>query len=683
MKRLFLYTMLMVFMATALQAQKRHDEVTFPEINRFVMPDVVTFELRNGIKFYLVENRELPLISMTMLVRAGSFMDPADKVGLASLTGEVMRSGGTVSRTHLELNEMLERRAASIETGFGLTSGSASMSVLKEDFNDLLPVFLDVVRNPAFPEDRIALSKTQRASGISRRNDNAMAVAAREFGKLIYGSDTPYARQIEYATLEAISREDMVAFHQRVMVGRNMMIAVIGDFNARDMRRQLERAFASIPAGTANQLSMPAVNYEFKPGVNFVAKNDVNQSNIRIGHIGGRRSNPDYAALQLMNEILSGGFSGRLLQVIRTDMGLAYNVGGGYQSLPLYDGSFFVTLSTASQNTALAVEATINEIRRLQNENVTQKELDDAKDRILNSLVFRYDSRAAVLNERISNEYNGLPADAFNRYINELGNVTIADIRRVAQRYIQPDNLQVLVVGNENEIGAEQLARMGNVNRIDITIPRPAVARAEVSGDAQRGAAVLRGMASALVAEGVSFQTVMYEGKLSQGPMTLDSKVTIGFPDALTQEVVTPMGSQTIVYANGSAKVVAGANEQALPATFAEQFKATEARHYLNPMLLGGQLAAEYLGEEDEEGEVYAKIFVGDLNMTLWISTATGLPYKSIVKEFNAQMGAEVESIAVMKDWAVADGVYMAYTTESFANGQPAGSFVISSHRVE
>lgn len=680
--------MLMVFMTTALQAQQRHDELTFPEINRFSMPDVVTFELRNGIKFYLVENRELPLISMTMLVRAGSFMEPIEKTGLASLTGEVMRSGGTTSRSHTELNEMLEQRAASIETGFGLTSGSASMSVLKEDFDDLLPVFLDVVRNPAFPEDRITLSKTQRSSGIMRRNDNAMAVAAREFSKLIYGASTPYARQIEFATLEAITRDDLVAFHQQVMVGRNMMIAVIGDFNARDMRRKLERTFGSIPAGTATRLNLPDVNYEFKPSVNFVAKNDVNQSNIRIGHIGGRRllpngnPNPDFAALQLMNEILSGGFSGRLLQVIRTDMGLAYSVGGGFQSLPLYDGVFFVTLSTASANTALAVEATVNEIARLQAETVTQRELDDAKDRILNSLVFRYDSRAAVLNERISNEFNGLPADAFNRYIQELGTVSIADIQRVARTYLQPENMQVLVVGNENEIGAEQLERMGTINRIDITIPRPVVARAEGAGDADRGAAVLRNMASALVADGVTFNAVEYVGKLSQGPMTIDSKVTLAFPDSLVQEMSTAMGEQTLIYANGSAKVVAGPNEQALPPAFAEQLKSTLDRHYLNPALLSGMMSAEYVGEEDEEGEVYAKVFIAELNMTLWVSTATGLPYKVVVKEFNPQMGAEVEAVTVMKDWAMADGVYLAYTTESYANGQPAGSFVITSHTV-
>lgn len=668
----------MVLLTSSLYAQRTHDQLEFPEINRFNMPDVITFELRNGIKVYLVEDTELPLINLSMIVRAGSFMDPAEKVGLASFTGQLIRGGGSVNYPYETLNEMLEARAASMETGFGLTSGSARMNVLKEDFDRFLPVFIDLVRNPAFPDNRIETVKTQQRSAIARRNDDASSVAAREFRNLMYGNNSVFSRGVEYATIDAITKEDMQAFHQRVMVGRNMYLAVIGDFNARDMRRKIEQAFGAIPAGTANQLDLPEVNYEFESGVNFVAKNDVNQSTIYIGHIGGRRMNPDYTALQLMNEILSGGFSGRLMQEIRTNQGLAYGVGGAYQSNALYDGTFVVQLGTASSNTSRAVQATVEEIRKLQQNGVTQQELDDAKDRILNSLVFRYTSRASVLNERINNEYNGLPADIFNRYIEEVGRTTVEDVNRVARQYLRPDALQVLIVGNENEMG-DQLPSLGEINRIDITIPRPEAPRAEQpAGDAAQGRMYLNKMAATLLPGG-DVNKVMYDGKVAMGGMTLDSKITMEFPGVLIQELNTPQGQITVVYNNGTGVMRMGPNEQPLPPMQVEGLKNELDRHYLSIARAANDVEVEFIGMEDG----YAVLFLPDLNMTIYVNAETGFLAKLTVKEFNPMAGAEVEAVTTYSDWTLSGGVYMAYTAESMANGMPAGKATITSHSAE
>lgn len=679
MKRLLISTFaVMVLLTSSLYAQRTHDQLEFPEINRFNMPDVITFELRNGIKVYLVEDTELPLINLSMIVRAGSFMDPAEKVGLASFTGQLIRGGGSVNYPYETLNEMLEARAASMETGFGLTSGSARMNVLKEDFDRFLPVFIDLVRNPAFPDNRIETVKTQQRSAIARRNDDASSVAAREFRNLMYGNNSVFSRGVEYATIDAITKEDMQAFHQRVMVGRNMYLAVIGDFNARDMRRKIEQAFGAIPAGTANQLDLPEVNYEFESGVNFVAKNDVNQSTIYIGHIGGRRMNPDYTALQLMNEILSGGFSGRLMQEIRTNQGLAYGVGGAYQSNALYDGTFVVQLGTASSNTSRAVQATVEEIRKLQQNGVTQQELDDAKDRILNSLVFRYTSRASVLNERINNEYNGLPADIFNRYIEEVGRTTVEDVNRVARQYLRPDALQVLIVGNENEMG-DQLPSLGEINRIDITIPRPEAPRAEQpAGDAAQGRMYLNKMAATLLPGG-DVNKVMYDGKVAMGGMTLDSKITMEFPGVLIQELNTPQGQITVVYNNGTGVMRMGPNEQPLPPMQVEGLKNELDRHYLSIARAANDVEVEFIGMEDG----YAVLFLPDLNMTIYVNAETGFLAKLTVKEFNPMAGAEVEAVTTYSDWTLSGGVYMAYTAESMANGMPAGKATITSHSAE
>ena len=681
MKRILISTFAaMVLLTSSLFAQRTHDQLEFPEINRFNMPDVITFELRNGIKVYLVEDTELPLINLSMIVRAGSFMDPADKVGLASFTGQLIRGGGSTNYPYETLNELLESRAASMETSFGLTSGSARMNVLKEDFDRFLPVFIDLVRNPAFPDNRIETVKTQQRSAIGRRNDDASSVAAREFRNLIYGNNSVFSRGVEYASIDAITKEDMQAFHQQVMVGRNMYLAVIGDFNARDMRRKIEQAFGTIPAGTANQLNLPKVNYEFNPGINFVAKNDVNQSTIYIGHIGGRRMNPDYTALQLMNEILSGGFSGRLMQEIRTNQGLAYGVGGSYQSNALYDGTFVIQLGTASQNTARAVQATVEEVRKLQQNGVTQQELDDAKDRILNSLVFRYTSRASVLNERINNEYNGLPADIFNRYIDEVGRTTVEDVNRVARQYLRPDALQVLIVGNENEMG-DQLPSLGDINHIDITIPRPQAARAELpAGDVAEGRMYLNKMAATLLPGGSEFSKVVYDGKVAMGGMTLDSKITMEFPGKLVQELNTPQGQITVVYDNGTGVMRMGPNEQPLPPMQVEGLKNELDRHYLSIARSASDIEVEFTGMDDAG---HAMLYLPELNMTIYVNAETGFLSKLTVKEFNPMAGAEIEAVTTYGDWTLSGGVYMAYTAESVANGTPAGKATISSHTTE
>ena len=442
----------------------------YPELNNFEMPDLEIFELDNGIRFYLVEDSELPLINLSVQVRTGGVVVPDDKTGLHSLTSTVMRSGGTEQYPGNELDELLESRAAVMETSIGFTSGSATMNVLAEDFGELLPVFIDLLQNPAFPQNRIDLAKTQQRSSISRRNDEQGSVASREFQRVIYGEDSRYARRIEYEHLENITREDMLDFHARSFVGENLAIGVVGDFEMEEMKSLLEEAFSVIERGEAMEMDFPSVEYEFPRSVNFVDKSDVNQSYVLLGHIGGTRDNPDYAKLQVMNRLLSGGFSSRLMQVVRSEMGLAYAVFGSYGSGNWFPGTFTAGVMTQSDTTAEAIEAIIEQIERLQEEPVSEEELELTRDQFLNSLVFQYTSRGAVLRERMSNDYAGLPPDTFERLVEEVREVSAADVQEVAQQYLRPDALQILVVGNGEEV-ADQLQRFGDVNEIDISIP--------------------------------------------------------------------------------------------------------------------------------------------------------------------------------------------------------------------
>ena len=686
MKRTLLFSMLMLFAVTA-AAQKRYDEIKYPKLNEFKKANVEEFQLDNGITFYLVEDKELPLIRISATVRTGSLQDPEGKEGLASMTGELMREGGSVNYPADKLNVLLEDKAAFMSTFIGQGSGSASMNILKEDFDELLPVFVDLVQNPIFPEDKIELSKTQRKSGISRRNDDQGSIANREFSKLIYGENSPLTRQIEYASLDAITRDDILAFHKEAFVGNNMTFGVIGDFDTKEMKKKLEEAFGSLPAGTENNLIYPEVNYSYPTTVNFIDKPDVNQSYVLVGHIGGLRENPDYAKLQMMNQILGGGFAGRLFQTVRTDLGLAYAVGGGYGSNINYPGTFSLFVMTKSSTTAEAIDALIAEVKKMQTNPVTKKELEDARDRFLNSLVFRYDSKQKILNERISNEYNGLSKDAFDKYVEELKKVTVSDIQQVAKEYLNPDKVQILVVGNAEEVG-DQLQKFGAVNEIDITIPTPKSDKAEVTGDAAKGKEWLGKMADAIVAPGKDIESITTVSTLNQatpgGTMSIKNTSTISYTDySIDATLETPQGTMQMMVENGSGKMMMMGQEQALPAAMVGPMVDEVKSSYINIAIHAEDFNAEYLGMETMEGKEYVALKVNTSpSVTFLLDPSTSLPAFSKTSRFNPQMGKEIEVVVAYKNWKMNNGVAYSYSHETKTDGQVSSSSEVESIEV-
>lgn len=678
MKRTILFLFMMLLSVSAM-AQKRYDEIKYPELNAFKKANVEEFTLDNGITFYLVQDMELPLIRVNATVRTGGLLEPMDKTGLAGLTGQVMREGGSVNYPDDELNILLENKAAFMSTFIGFGSGGASMNLLKEDFDELLPVFVDLIQNPAFPEDKIDLAKTQAKSNISRRNDEQQSIAVREFQKLIYGKDVPYTTQREYATIDAITREDMIDFHQQAFAGNNMMIGVIGDFDTREMKQKLEEAFGSLKAGSETNLIYPEVTYDYPSSVNLVDKPDVNQSFVLVGHVGGMRENPDYASLQLMNEILSGGFSGRLMQSVRSDLGLAYAVFGEYSSNINYPGFFYVGVMTKSSTTAEAIDAMLVEVKKLQDTPVPSDELKDAKDRFLNSLVFRYDSKNKILSERISNEYNGLPEDYFDQYVEQLKKVTSADIQRVAKKYLKPESVQILVVGNAAEIG-DQLDKYGEVQSVDIEIPMPKSDTEEVAGDAVQGKAWLTKMASAILEPKTSVASISTISTITQkgpaGNMDIKNDATINFEEiSMVANMQTPQGNMTMELKNGSGVLKMMGQEQPLPPIMTGPMFKEIKTNYLNVALKHEALEAEYLGTETIEGTEFAMLkILGESSTTFLIDLNSNLPYSSRSSEMNPQTGAFVDSETVYSDWKSVDGVMFAFSTVSFSDGEQVAS---------
>ncbi len=665
------------------------EALVYPELNTFVMPELTTFELDNGIKFYLVEDDEVPLINLRMNIRGGSLLVPDDKVGLHSIMTNAMRNGGSEAYPENELNQLLEDRAARIEFGMGLTSGSATLNALNEDFYDLLPVLVDVLMNPMLPEDKIELAIRQTRSGIARRNDDSQQIGFREFTKLIYGDDSPQARTTEHWTLDAITREAIKDFHSKVYSGKNMSIGLVGDFKVDEIRPILEEVFSEIPAGERNELDFAEVEYDFEPEIYFVDKRDVNQSVILMGHIGGMRDNPDYAALQAMNEVLSGGFSGRLFQNVRSDQGLAYSVFGVYGSNAFYPGQFYAGVFTRSEATADAIEAVKREMVRLQEEPVSMEELEDTRNSILNSLVFRNVSRASVLNQRMNNDFLGLPADSFERYIDELREITPEDIQRVAREYMRPGDMKILVVGHGGEIG-DQLSRFGNVQEIDITIRRSLEEEEMIAGDADGGSEWLNKMAHAILEDGDIEGTFVQEGSVQlntpMGAINMDRTERINFREGtfLVEMRNTPQGDITIDVSPDAGKVLVGGQEIPLPPAQAQQQIGEYLTHYLNILAHRDSYTAELMGSEEVNGaEAIHLRLRGDRDLNFFLNPDTGLPVKLSYMDFNPMMGDEVEVAMYYEDWQKSDGVAVAYTVSNKVAGEAQATIAITSHSME
>jgi len=469
------FSLCMTFFApVALQAQqtKPWEQIPVPKLHEFKPHQPVRIELKNGIVLFLQEDHELPFVSGSVLIPGGARDEDLAKTGLLALYGQTWRTSGTAKLNGDAMDDLLEAKAAHIETGGDVDSTAVSWDSLKGDADQVFSLAMDLLFHPQFNAGKLVLAQQQMATGIVRRNDDEGEIAGRESAKLVYGANSPYTRQPELATMGAVTVDDLKAWHDRTLGGK-LIVAVSGDFDPVAMEARLRGVFDGLPKVKA----LPARHDVFagpKPGVYFINKEDVNQSNVEIVGLGTDRRNPDVPALAVMNEILGGGFASRLFQKVRTEMGLAYEVGGGLSFAYDHPAEFRAVALTKSATTVDATKAALAELDGLTTRPFTEEELARAKDNILNSFLFRYDTREKVLAERERLEFYGYPANYLETYRAALEKVTLADLDRVAKKYIHTDKLAVLVVGNGPEIkpSLEEL-KLGPVLTVDITIPMP------------------------------------------------------------------------------------------------------------------------------------------------------------------------------------------------------------------
>ncbi len=646
---------------------------SFPPLKKINMPKVKQVELRNGMKLFIVEDHDYPTIDMRAMIRTGSVYEPADKIGLASITGTVLRTGGTKHMSGDEIDKKLESIAASVETGIGKTSGYASVSMLKENLPEVLEIFADILMNPIFDEEKIELAKVEARSSIARRNDNVRAIIGREFNKLIYGADSPYARHPEYATIDAIERKDLIDFYDRFFAPNNMIMAIWGDFKTKDIVKKIESAFEKWEKKDLHIPPIPEVNYQFRYTVNYIEKTDLNQSNIMLGYIGGVMNNPDLPALYVMNKILSFD---RMFKKIRTDEGLAYSVWGNYGSNYNYPGVFSAGAQTKSQSTVQAIELMLKEMKRMKTEMVTEDELQRSKDQYLNSFVFNFDSKAKIVNRMLTYAYYGYPLDFADKIKEGVEKVTREDVLRVAQKYLKPDKVQILVVGNQKDFD-KPLSTLGEVNVIDITIPEPKEEKPEATAQSLekgkkfflKAVEALGGMEKIKTLKNFS-SSVSLTQIMGPNEMSFDAKMLAKYPDKFKMEMKTPQGQMFIIINGEKGIMKSSMGSMPLPEQQRKSMMTNSAR---DPLFIAKYLdkyQIQYVGKDKfNEKDVVDLLFTsGDNVFHLYFDEKTLLPVGSSYKQTLPTGPATVQEL--LDDYRDVGGVKVPFHSVGMANGK-------------
>jgi zinc protease len=612
--------LLVAFLSNLVAASETIDlaQLQYPKLHEIKMPKVEKLTLKNGMTLMLVEDHELPIVQMRALVRAATTYEPKGRAGLTELFGEVWRTGGTTFKTGDEIDEMLESVGASVEGSVGQTSAELNANALVENTDAVLNIFADILMHPAFRQDKIDLAKTHMNSGIARRNDEAMGIVMREYGKLLYGASSPYARQYEYADVAALSRDDLVQFHAKYFHPNAVILGVWGDFKTSDMKNKIEKVFAKWTPAKIDYPVVQRVDITPKPSVNYVEKKDIEQSFVLLGHICMRLDDPDYPAFYVMCEVLGSGWSSRIFNKVRTEKGLAYAAGGGLMAQYDHPGPFYAFSSTKFATTHEALAAMLDEVKKITESEVTDRELETAKNAYLNSFAFQFDSVGKILSRLMTYEYYGYPQDFLQKTRAAIEKVTKQDVLNVAKTRLYPDKLTILAVGDASRFD-QPLSTFGAINTIDITIPEPKEEVPQVTeASGEKAKEILN---KALAATGGP-ERILSVGSISSvfketvstpgGDIAMDMNLTMVYPDRLRMDMQSPMGAIVQVLDGNKGWIRTPQGVMELQGSQVGELSKQVRFETINVLksFAAGKLDAQYLGESQLDGHKVLDILI-------------------------------------------------------------------------
>ena len=666
------------------------NDLKFPPLKPIEIPPVETFTLPNGMKVFLLEDHELPLVHGAARIRTGNLFDPADKVGLATMTGMVMRTGGTKNKSGDELDIELENIAASVEASIEETFGSVAFNTLTDNTDEVMGIFHDVLTAPEFRQDKIDLAKTQLRSAISRRNDEPRDIALREFANTLYGKNTPYGWEMEYDTVARITRADLQGFYQRYFFPSNVLLAVWGDFNSAQMKAKLEKLFADWTATQPPVPPFPKVTGKPAPGTFLAEKKDISQTFFTLGQWGGRFDDKEYPALEIMADILGGGFQSRLFQRVRTQMGDAYDISAYWGANYDHPGLFEISGSTKSVSTVETLKAIEEEVNRIRTSEVSDAELKTAKNTALNSLVFAFDTKSKTILRMLNYEYYGYPRDFIQQYQKALGLVTRADVLRVAkERLNAPDTFTVIAVGNP-EVFLEPLTALGRpVTPVDLTIPPPTVNETTVANEAAASAGKLllqraqqaAGGADKLEAVKDFTETARFQLDPSApngGGTRIDETVRWIAPTSLRQDSVMPSGSVSD-YFDGKAGWISmpNAGVQSLSGAQLNKLQGDLLRVYFR-LLLSDRVSGRTVNGLDDRT---VEIEEGGQSLKVEFDPQTGLPRK-LSYDAGGPAGSPQTVEEEYSDFRDVNGVKAPFRLDILVGGNKYASVTVTDYKI-
>lgn len=420
--------------------------------------------LDNGMVVYLMKDNTLPVVHMTAFIRTGKLNDPLEKIGLGEMTAGLLKDGGTLKYKPEEIDKTLEFLAASVETSLGIEEARANMTVLKKDLDAVLDIYADVLQNPAFAPDKVKLKRDETLELLRRRNDDPGRAVVREALRAFYGPAHPYGWRSEEATVNAVTIEDMKAYHANYYKPNNIIIAVAGDFGTEEeMLARLKAKFGAWPRGEVKFPVIPPV--ELKPGRQvFHVEKDSSQAYIVMLQKGIKRHDPVEYPLSVTTEMLGGGLSSRLAAEIRSRKGLAYTVYAYSAKKPDY-GYTLAYCGTKPETYSQALTEMLRQFKLITEEAAPAEEVTRARDSIVNSFVFRFPTPFELLTERASYEYYGYKADYLDNYVENIAKADPAAVLAASRRLFKPDEAMLFVIGNSKKFD-RPLSEFGPVTEL-------------------------------------------------------------------------------------------------------------------------------------------------------------------------------------------------------------------------
>ena len=460
--RYFLYLLVIVFLSgcgqNLLNQQVRPDALSFPPLE-FNFPEVAQQQLANGMQLYLKEDHELPLVELTLLVEGGSVYDPLDKTGLSQFFAQTFSTGGTENLTPAELEAELEAMAAILTVSSSSYSYKIDLSLNQNDLERGIEILADLLHHPRFDAERMELVRTQMLESIYRKNDDPGSVARRLLASAVYPGH-PFGSDPTAEVVSGFSRADLLELHQRYFQPQNFWLAVSGDIQSNDLVALLEKKFGDWHS-TENMIRDLPILPPAPAGRILLADKDIPQTTILMGHPGINKDNPDVSALQVANYILGGGgFNSRMMREVRSNRGLAYSVYSYFRVGRQLPELYIVGSETKCGSTVEVVTLLQQLIQQIRTEPVSVGELDLAKKSLINSFVFAFSDSHSVVSRKVRLDYYGYPKDYLETYRQKIEAVTVADVQRVAHQYLQPENLQIVLVG-DSQLYADAIRTLG------------------------------------------------------------------------------------------------------------------------------------------------------------------------------------------------------------------------------